>query len=210
MTTEFYGADGNNDERYQQSSGPLVIVQVHEANVWPVHDNSETTKDSLLTAAGAYNGVHPVVAIGGRTAADGRPLNLTGVVVDVTPSSTLAESLVRVNIADGQIVRNWVANVLTYSGTTPATFETAPVVGQPVFVDDSQALAAGVTLSLSELNEDGLYNPVAGHLFYCQDEYADDMVGGANTATTFDSSLANSLVEQEFCIILSNGWRDLA
>jgi hypothetical protein len=208
-TTEFYGSEST-DERYQQSSGPLVIVQVHEADVWPVHDNATITKDSLLTAAGAYNGVHPVVAIGGRTAADGRPLNLTGVVVDVTPSSTLAESLVRVNIADGQVVRNWVANILTYAGTNPATFEQAPVIGQPVYVDDSQALAAGVTLSMSPLSGGGLRNPLAGHLFYCQDEYADDMVGGANTATTFDNTLANSLVEQEYCIILSNGWRELA
>ena len=211
MTTEFYGADGNNDERYQQSSGPLVIVQVHEADVWPVHDNSTITKDSLLDAAGAYNGVHPVVAIGGRTAADGRPMNLTGVVVDVTPSSTLAESLVRINIADGQIVRNWVANVLTYAGTNASTFETAPVVGQPVYVDDSQALAAGVTLSMSPLSgPGGLKNPLAGHLFYCQDEYADDMVGGPNVAPTFDTALSNSLVQQEYCIILSNGWQEVA
>jgi len=156
-----------------------------------------------------YNGVHPVVALGGRTAADGRPINLTGVVVDVTPSSTLAESQVRVNVADYMIVRNYVANVLTYSGTTPASFETAPVPFQPVYVDDSQALGAGVTLSLSDLNEDGLENPVAGHLIYCQDEMADDMVGGARAATTFDSALSNSLVQQVYCIVLSNGWRDL-
>ena len=207
--TEFYGADGNNDERYQQSSGPLTIVQVHEADVWPVHDNSAITKDSLLDAAGAYNGVHPVVAIGGRTAADGRPLNFTGVVVDVTPSSTLAESLVRVNIADGQIVRAWVANVLTYSGTVPDTFEQAPVIGQPVYVDDSQ-LAAGVTLSMSPLSGGGLRNPMAGILFYCQDEYIDSAVGGANTVTTFDSTLSNSLVQQAYCVLLGNGWRELA
>jgi len=207
-TTEFYGSDTS--ERYEQASGPIVSVQVHEADVWPVYDNAATTKDSLLDANGNYNGVHPVIAIGGRTAADGRPLNLTGVVMDVTPSSTLAESLARVNIADGMIVRNWVANVLTYSGTTPATFETAPVIGQPVYVDDSEALAAGVTLSMSPLNEDGLKNPCAGQLFYCQDEYADDMVGGPNAAATFDSALSNSLVQQAYCVILSNGWRDLA
>jgi len=212
-TTEFYGA---NQERYEQSSGPLVVVQVHEADVWPVYDNAESTsvtatKDSLLTAAGVYNGVHPVVAIGGRTAADGRPALLTGVVVDVTPSSTLAESLVRINIADGQIVRNWVANVLTYTNTkTAATFEQAPAIGQPVYVDDTCLLATGVTLSMSPLSGAGLKNPLAGHLFYCQDEYADDMVGGANVAPTFDTALSNSLVQQEYCIILSNGWQEVA
>jgi hypothetical protein len=203
MPSEFYiGTD------WQNSSGPYVVLTVHENDCWPVYDNSEGTKDSLLDATGAYNGVHPVIALGGRTTADGRPLNLTGVVVDVTPSSTLAESQVRVNIADGMIVRNYVANVLTYSGTTPASFETAPVPFQPVFVDDSQALGAGVTLSLSPLNEDGLKNPVAGHLIYCQDEMADDMVGGARAAATFDTALSNSLVEQTYCVVLSNGWRD--
>ncbi len=205
---EFYGA--TTTERYEQSSGPIVSRQVEESNVWPVYDNSQTTKDSLLDANGNYNGVHPVVAIGGRTAADGRPLNLTGVVMDVTPSSTLAESLVRVNIADGMIVRNWVANVLTYAQSAPSTFEQAPVVGQPVYVDDSASLSSGVTLSMSPLNDAGLRNPVAGHLFYCQDEYTNDMVGGPNTASTFDNALSNSLVQQVYCVILSNGWRELA
>jgi len=209
MTTEFYGA--TKTERYEQSSGPIVTLQVHESDVWPVYDNANvTTKDSLLDANGNYNGVHPVIAIGGRTAADGRPLNMTGVILDVTPSSTLAESLVRVNIADGMIVRNWVANVLTYAQSAPSTFETAPVPGQPVYVDDSQSLGTGVTLSMSPLNDGGVRNPVAGHLTYCQDEYADDMVGGPNAATTFDSALSNSLVQQAYCIVLSNGWRELA
>lgn len=206
MTTEFtQGTD------WQQSSGPHIIRQVVEGDVWPVYDNAEGTKDSLIDANGDYNGVHPVVAIGGRTAADGRPLNFTGVIVDVTVSATLAESLVRVNIADGAIVRNYVANVLEYNGTVASTFETAPVPGQPVYVDDSQALAAGVTLSMSPLNEDGLKNPQAGVLFYCQDEYPNDMVGGPNAAATFDVSLSNSLVEQTYCVMLSGSpSRDLA
>ena len=208
MTTEFYGATAG--ESYEQSSGPIVSRQVQEADVWPVYDNASDTKDSLLDANGAYNGVHPVIAIGGRTAADGRPLNLTGVVMDVTPSSTLAESLVRVNIADGMIVRSPVANVLTYSGTVADTFEQAPVVGQPVYVDDSEALAAGVTLSLSPLSGGALRNPVAGHLFYCQDEYPNDMVGGPNASSGFDSALSNTLVQQVYCVVLSNGWRELA
>ena len=117
---------------------------------------------------------------------------------------------VRVNVANGMIVRNWVANVLTYAQSAPSTFEQAPVVGQPVYVDDSASLAAGVTLSMSPLNAAGLRNPVAGHLTYCQNEMADDMVGGARAAHTFDDDLSNSLVQQAYCIILSNGWRELA
>lgn len=207
--TEFYGA-AQSESNWEQSSGPIVSRQVQEADVWPVYDNAAITKDSLLDANGNYHGVHPVVAIGGRTAADGRPLNLTGVIMDVTASSTLAESLVRVNIADGMIVRNWVANVTAYSGTVANTFEQAPVAGQPVYVDDSQALAAGVTLSMSPLSGAGLRNPVAGHLFYCQDEYPNDAVGGPNASSEFDSSLSNTLVQQVYCVILSNGWRELA
>ena len=208
MTTEFYGAGTN--ERYEQSSGPIVSRKVTEANVWPVYDNSAITKDSLLDANGNYNGVHPVVAIGGRTAADGRPLNLTGVIMNVEAASTLSRSLVQVNIADGMIVRNWVANVLSYSGTVATTFETAPVVGQPVYVDDSQALPAGCTLSMSPLNGSGVRNPMAGNLFYCQDEYPDSEFGGPNATCQFDSALSNSLTVQAYCVILSNGWRELA
>jgi hypothetical protein len=58
--------DGTN---WQQASGPHVIIQVHEADIWPVADNSGSgTKDAIA------GGLHPVIAIGGRTAADGRPL----------------------------------------------------------------------------------------------------------------------------------------
>jgi hypothetical protein len=68
--------DGTN---WQQASGPHVIIQVHEADIWPVADNSGSgTKDAIA------GGLHPVIAIGGRTAADGRPLNMTGVVVTFT------------------------------------------------------------------------------------------------------------------------------
>ena len=121
MTTEFFS--GSN---WEQSSGPFVNVQVHESDCWPVADNSGSgTKDALA------DGLHPVIAIGGRTAADGRPLNLTGVVVSFLVGLTVPVGIAQVNIADGFIVRNYVANVLTYSGTAANTFETAPVVGQP-------------------------------------------------------------------------------
>jgi len=190
---------------WQQSSEPYTIIQVHEADCWPVDDNSGSgTKDQLA------DGLHPVIAIGGRTAADGRPINVTGVVVSYRAGLTTATGLAQVNIADGAIVRQYVANVLTYSGGSAATFETAPVVGQPVYVDDSDDLSEGVTLSMSPLNDAGVKNPQAGILFYCQDEYADAMVGGPNTASTFDTSLSNSLVEQEYCVLLLNVSRDLA
>ena len=206
MTTEFTEAPG-----WQDTSGPYVTIPAHESDVWPIADNSISgTKDSLFDADGSYGGGHPVIALGGRTVADGRPLNITGVVVSAVPGLTTALGRVIVNIADGNIVHNWVANILTYNGGAPATFETAPVPGQPVYVDDGDDLAAGVTLSLSPLNVDGLKNPQAGVLWYCQDEMADQAQGGPNAAATFDGSLANSLVEQDYCILLFNGSRDLA
>ena len=191
---------------WQQSSEPHTIVAVQESDCWPVDDRSGSgTKDQLAP------GLHPVIAIGGRTAADGRPLNLTGVVVSYAGTgSGTATDRVEVNIADGAIVRQYVANVLTYSGGTANTFETAPIVGQPVYVDDSDDLGEGVTLSMSPLNDADVRNPLAGYLWYCQDEIADGLAGGARATSTFDGSLAEELVEQEYCVLLINAARELS
>ena len=178
---------------WEQSSGPFCERKVAVADLWPVGSNAEGTKDSLAA------GLHPVVAIGGRTTADGRPENRTGVVVNY-----VNDYLVQMNVADQFIVKQYVSNILTYSGVTPATFETAPVIGQPVYVDDSQALSAGVTLSLSSLNEDGLANPLAGHLFYCQDEYRDGDIGGPNASATWPLTWANEETETEVCVMLTS------
>lgn len=194
---------------WEQSSGPIVNVDVLEANVWPVDDNSGSgVKDEL------FDGAHPIVAVGGRTAADGRPLNLTGVVMkfDGVGSGTANDRVV-LNIASGMIVRQYVANVLTYAGGVATTFETAPVVGQPVYVDDSDDLGEGVTISMSPLNDADVANPRAGVLWYCQDEITDRWTGGpggARAAYTFDTVLADEFVEQEYCILLLNQGRDLA
>jgi len=192
--------------QWQQSSEPHTFVDVQEFDCWPVGDRSGSgTKDQLAP------GLHPIIAIGGRTAADGRPLNVTGVVVSYAGvGSGTATDRVEVNIADGTIVRQYVANVLTYAAGVPATFETAPVVGQPVYVDDSNDLGEGVTCSLSPLNDADVKNPMAGVLWYCQDEIADGFVGGARATSTFNTSLPNELTEQVFCVLLINGARELA
>lgn len=179
---------------WQQSSGPYVNRQVAVADLWPQGTRSGSgTKDTIAA------GEHPVLAIGGMTAADGRPENLTGVVVDY-----LNDYLVQINVADGMIVKAYVANVLTYSGGAADTFETAPVIGQPVYVDDSDDLSEGVTLSLSPLNDAGLANPLAGWLFYCQDEYLDSGVGGPNVSAQWPPTWADELTETEVCVILTN------
>ena len=136
---------------------------------------------------------------------------MTGVVVTCLEGLVEAEDVVQINTADGAIVRQYVHNVLTYSEAVPASWETAPVVGQPVYVDDSAALGAGVTLSMSPFNSTGtLKNPLAGYLWYCQDEYADSTVGGPNVDPTFDGTLAEESVEQEYCVLLINSARDLS
>ena len=190
---------------YETSSEPHTPVVVHESDCWPVYDNSISgTKDQL------DNGLHPVIAIGGRTAADGRPLNITGVVLTVKEGLTEPFDFVVVDIADGQIVRNYVSNITGYADGAASTFEQAPVIGQPVYVDDSAALGAGCTLSLSQFNSTGtLKNPMAGVLWYDQDEYVDVSVGGANTAQAWPPTWAATVYEYAVCILLINGARDL-
>lgn len=190
---------------YETSSEPQTVVQVHEADCWPVDDNSESgVKDEL------EDGLHPVVALGPRlSATNERPLNQVGVIVTVLEGLTEPVDLVQLDIAYGKIVTNYVSNILTYDGQhDPATFESAPVIGQPVFVDDSDDLGEGCTLSLSPLNHDGLANPQAGILFYDQDEYADASVGGPNTSADWPKSWAETVYEYAVCILLKPG-RDL-
>jgi len=181
---------------WQGSSGPYIERQVALADLWPEGLNSESDgagdKDILA------DGLHPVLAIGGQTAADGRQVGqLTGVVVHYRTTG-----LVQMNIARGMIVKAYVASVLTYDQRGAATFEIAPIIGQPVYVDDSDPLASGVTLSLSALNNDGLVNPLAGWLWYDQDEYLDAGVGGPNVAAIWPLTWANELVEAEVCVLL--------
>jgi len=189
---------------WEQSSGPLIPFNVHEKDIWPISDNSRSgTKDELEP------GHHPVVAIGERTAAFRGQL-LTGVVYTVAENSINGDyDFIVVNIAPGMIIRDYVANVLTYVAGVPATFEQTPQPGQPVYVDDSDDIGEGVTLSMSPSNENGDDNPLAGYLTYCQDEMGDSFAGGPNEAPTFDTALANSLVEQVFCIVLTNATRDI-
>jgi len=189
---------------WQQSSEPLVIVDVQEGDCWPVDVRSEsTTKDQL------DEGLHLIIAIG-EYAAPGRPLNVTGVVASMNMSVLgTATDRVQVNIAHGAIVRQWVSNILTYAGQAPSTYEQTPVVGQPVYVDDSADLSAGVTVSMSPLNWNDVENPLAGVLWYCQDEIADGQVGGARAISTFDTALPNAATEQEYCVMLVAGFREL-
>ena len=173
---------------WQQSLGPELMRQVKLADVWP----EGTPKDDLS------DGDHPVVAVGPATAADGRPNQPVGVVVSYESVS----GIVVMNFAPGLIVLQDVANVLTYSGSVPNTFETSLNFGRVVYVDDSAGdLGVGTTLSLSPQNDAGLKNPIAGYIWRKQDEIADSGIGGDNT-DPFPITVANSLVETNLAIML--------
>ena len=161
--SEFYG-----ETDWQQSSGPMCNRKFEEDVIWPIDDNAVGAKDILA------DGLHPVIAIGGRTAADGRPNNITGVVVSYNATSDIAV----VNIASCQIVRAYVSNIEGYNQGAANAWEDAPVIGQPVYVDDSDDLGAGCTLSMAATGDATVANPLAGYLMYCQDEYVDYPIGG--------------------------------
>lgn len=186
MPTEFYtGTD------WECTSGPMVTRQVSLNDVWPEgeHNARDGTDKDILAA-----GKHPALAVGLKA---NRPENMTGVVVSYNANA----NLVIMNFADKFCSRQYVANVLTYAGNSPATFDQSMSVGDPVYIDDSGDLTDGVTLSRSPLNEQGEDNPFFGYLFYCQDEYQDYGVGGPNAAAVWPKTVPNSLDESVYCVL---------
>lgn len=180
---------------WEQSSEPFVNRQVAVADLWPQGARSVSgTKD----VPGA--GDHVVLAVGGMTVADGRPDNVIGVLVSYTDAN-----LCTLNIAEGYIIRAYVSNILTYNAGAPATWEGAPVIGQPVYIDDSDDLQEGTTLSMSPLNTAGLANPQAGVLWYCQDEYVDSGVGGPNVSAVWPQTWSAIADEENLVCVLLTG-----
>lgn len=185
---------------WEQSSGPIITRAYHWGDLWPIGEHGDDdggAKDDLA------DGLHPVVAIG-PNAADGtkafRPVNLTGVVVSCNDDAEIAQ----INLAPKVVVRQPVANINEYSGGALSTYLTSMRIGQPVYVDDSSSLSTGTTLSTSAINDDGAANPLAGYLYYCQDEMLDSPVGGPNTSAVWPKTVADELVEDEYCVILVN------
>jgi hypothetical protein len=189
MPDEFY-----NDSDWQGSSGPIIARTVDASeDLWPIGAGSEINggdKDALA------DGLHPVLAIGLKAQ---RPRNLTGVVMTYRSDNDRAV----MNLADKVIVRQYVSNILTYSGGNGGTFDQSIAIGEPVFVDDSGPLPAGVTLSRAQLNASGHANPMAGYIWRCQDQYDDSGVSGVD-GDVFPMVLANTAVETSFCVMLVN------
>jgi len=188
---EFY-----NDPDWEGSSGPIIPRTADASeDLWPngtgaMGEIDGGDKDVLA------DGLHPVLAIGPKAQ---RPRNLTGVVITYQSNNDRAV----MNLADKVIVRQFISNILTYSGGAGNTFDQSLAVGEPVYVDDSGPLSAGVTLSRSPLNESGSANPMAGYVWRCQDQYDDSGVSGVD-GDVFPMTLANTAVETELCVMLVN------
>jgi hypothetical protein len=184
-----------NDPDWQQSSGPHIDRAFDaSADLWPHGAGSEIDggdKDVLA------DGLHPVLAIGPRAQ---RPRNLTGAVILYNSVNDRAI----LNLGEKVVVRQYVSNILTYSGGAGNTFDQSFAIGEPVFVDDSGPLSAGVTLSRSPLNESDTANPLAGYLFYCQDDYVDTYIGGAGANVSWPITIANTNTETAVCVMLVN------
>jgi len=180
MTTEFY--KGTN---WQSTSGPYIERAFHAVDLWPHGPDSES--DGVGDKDVLADGLHPFLAIGPKA---NRPHNMVGVVVTYKTAITVAV----MNIAQAFVAKAYVANVLTYNGGNAATFDQTPDIGSPVYIDDSNDLDSGITLSQSPANDVAALNPLAGYLYYDQDDYADIGVGGPNAAADWPKSLANSLI----------------
>lgn len=205
MSNYFYGYTEEAD--WQQSSGPIISRDYHVSDLWPVgaHGARDGSAKDLLE-----DGLHPVVAIGPNTAQGvkaNRPINLTGVVIAVTEDDVTGnlEHIVEVNLAEKVVVRNYVANITSYSVGSPI-FTTSVDIGAPVYVDDSPDLSTGVTLSFSPLNDADAANPLAGYIYYCQDEFVNFFVGGPNVDAHYPRTVDATLDEEIYCVILTNDY----
>jgi hypothetical protein len=193
-TTVFYsGTD------WEQSSGPFCNRYFEEADLWPEGAGSEIDngdKDELAPPSTTQAQQHPVLAIGAKA---NRPRNLTGVVV-VTEDA----NKVLVNIAHCMVVRQYVANITAYSGGAASAWDASLEAGDPVYVDDSGPLAAGVTLSRAQTNESTQANPLAGYIFYCQDDYLDTGFGGLHTTAGLPHTASSTQTEYVLtCVLLT-------
>lgn len=201
MSSTFYS-----DTNWEQSSGPIVPRKMH-------YDANDAT-DILWPLGGAFDtladGEHPVLAFGRKA---NRPNNITGVVISYNSDTGIAI----LNVADKFVDRNYVVNILSYSEGAAAAWVNTVYPGDPVYVDDSAPVAAagaGVTLSFSPLNASGAPNPLAGYVFWCQDEYADSGIGGPNATQQIDQPAETDTTEVlTLCIIIVNDsgqtdWQD--
>ncbi len=183
MSTTFYS--NTNWSRNQVRNHIAVPL----ADTWPQGAPKDTVED----------GLHPVLAIGPATAADGRPRQTVGILVTYNATS----GQVVMNIGFGALVKAYVTNITGYSGGDANAWEDSLNFGRAVYVDDSDDLPAGVTLSLSPANDAAVANPVAGWLWHDPDELPDTGIGGGNSSVYPVSVSGAATVTSTLTILLA-------
>lgn len=151
---------------WQGSSGPYLNRNVHTDDLWPqgAGDGKDTLED----------GLHPVLGIGDQV--NHRETQIAGVVVTYNAAITRAV----LNIAPGFITKQYVTNITGYAQGNANAWAATIEIGHPIYLDDSNDLALGCTLSMSPANDAGLTNPRVGVAFYDQTEDEDVGIGGHN------------------------------
>jgi len=186
MTATFYA-----ETDYQCSSGPYINRKAVTDDLWPEGAQSGSgTKDTLT------DGEHPFLAVGPRTQ---RPHNVVGVVLTYKSETDMAT----LNVAPGFIARNYIANITGYAAGAANAWAATLDKHVPVWVDDSDDLAEGVTLSRSPANDAAADNPLAGYTWPAQDEWDDSGVAGGNSdpfPKAFSSGVATAYLTQ--CVML--------
>ena len=203
--TEFYG-----ETDWQATSGPVLSRQFAWVNgaagvlgvgdIWPVGQNA--CSDGIEDKDDLEDGLHPFVAIGLKAQ---RPHNLVGVVMTYNATAGLAQ----INMAPGFAALAYVCNIDTYGGGQPghaSGWDDVLIPGEPVYIDDSHEIAAGCTLSRSAANDFAAGNPLAGYLFYAQDDYADFGIGGPNLVDDWPKAMSN--IATEYVLVPVLLWPD--
>jgi len=198
MPDEFYSGPN-----WQQSSDAEPVTYFEKADLWPVGAGSEINggdKDDLhvVTQNSGLVELHPILAVGPKA---NRAVCATGVVV-----RTESANKILFDTRHGRICRQYVANVTGYNETTkdPDAWDASLEAGEPIYVDDSDALADGVTVSRSATNCNGDQNPVAGWIHYCQTDYIDTEFGGTHSTAGLPVTASSTATEyKELCIFLT-------
>jgi hypothetical protein len=179
----------------QVSSGPYLIRSVLRADIWPEGLNSESDgagdKDVLV------DGMHQAFAVGAKA---NRPNNMVGVSIGIN-----AAGIVNLNFAYGYLFKAYVANVTAYAGGGPgaaaSAWDASLALGDPVYVDDSVVLDAGITLSRAVSNDAPNANPLCGFIWYDQDELPDYALGGLHYTAGLPKAADPAATENVLCTV---------
>jgi len=186
MPNEFLSGPG-----WEGSSGPILSRQLTLNDIWPEGPNSYSggvnDKDDLV------DGMHMAFAVGVKA---NRPLNPVGVTI------SFAAQLVQMNFAPGFIFAAYVANILTYNAGHANTWDASLALGDPVYVDDSEDISTGCTLSRASQNDLAQTNPRAGYIWYGQSDYIDSYAGGLHTTSELPIDADPAATEEVLCWVM--------